>query len=89
MAPNHEKSKQRILVVDDIEDNRDLTQAVLSAANFEVVTAASVADVRQIVASDANFQLILSDISMPLETGFDLWSGCKVNQNHSIKFLFC
>jgi len=64
--------EKSILVVDDNLDNVDLLSATFAEVNIAVTTARSVAQTREILKSKKDFDLILSDISMPVETGFDL-----------------
>lgn len=60
----------RILVVDDIETNRRLLEARLSAEYFEVIEAADGAEALRRARSDAP-DLILLDIMMPGMDGFE------------------
>ena len=63
----------RILVVDDIETNRRLLEARLSAEYFEVVCAASGQECLDIAGATAP-DLILLDVMMP---GLDGFATCK------------
>ena len=60
-----------VLVVDDQEDARTLTEAVLSAAGATVTTAASAEDARRHIGANRP-QVLLSDIGMPGEDGYAL-----------------
>jgi signal transduction histidine kinase len=77
-----------VLIVDDNEDNLNLLKSILEGANFAVFCADSVAAARQILTQRINtigsVDLVLSDISMPDETGFDLvsWMRTPENQMH-------
>ncbi len=62
-----------LLIVDDVEDNRDLLVDLFSLPGFAPVAVASVAAARDAIkATKQPYDMILSDISMPEETGFDL-----------------
>ena len=63
----------RILVVDDIETNRRLLEARLSAEYFDVVLAASGAECLE-KARDTKPDLILLDVMMP---GMDGFEACR------------
>lgn len=67
-----------ILIVDDTSDNRELLSDVFVSEGFRVVTASSVEAARSVLLkSQSTFDLVLSDISMPRETGFDLISWMR------------
>jgi signal transduction histidine kinase/ActR/RegA family two-component response regulator len=61
----------RALVVDDDESTRELVQATLAEAGLSVITAPSAEDARPLLATTP-FDVLLCDLSMPGETGFDL-----------------
>ncbi len=63
--------KGRILAVDDQRYFRDLLEAMLSEAGFEVQTAAS-ADEALLVLEHANFDILLTDLVMPQMDGNEL-----------------
>ncbi len=65
---------QRILVVDDEREIRDMTRMVLSAAGYEVATAASGKDALKMV-REAPPDLVLLDINMP---GMDGWETLRL-----------
>lgn len=65
-----------VLVVDDSPDALMLLRAVLKRYGAEVFTAASVAEAMQVLAQQ-DPDVIVSDISMPDETGFDLLRKVK------------
>ncbi len=65
-----------ILVVDDLEQNRYLLRATLTAAGHEVLEAANGADALD-RARRAQPDLIISDILMPQMDGFALCLECK------------
>lgn len=77
------QTQNTVLVVDDNEDNLPLLKAILESAKFTVYTASSVQNAREILTEPGrSIDLVLSDISMPVETGFDLlsWMRNPANQ---------
>lgn len=83
-------SPSSVLIVDDNDDNLELLRAIMGAAGFNVLMASSVADARKILSSASRaVDLVLSDISMPIETGFDLlsWIRCPENGTDQIPVL--
>ena len=64
-------SGSRILVVDDMPDARNLMRAALESAGAEVSVASSTAEALQAVAN-STFDLLLADIGMPGQDGYDL-----------------
>lgn len=61
----------RILLVDDDEDLLSLISEYLSACGFQSELAASVAEARKRL-EQSQFDAVLSDFSMPGESGLDL-----------------
>jgi signal transduction histidine kinase/ActR/RegA family two-component response regulator len=61
----------RVLVVDDEADARDLFAAILRAAGAAVTTAASAGEARELMTAQPP-QVLLSDIEMPGEDGYEL-----------------
>mgnify|MGYP000218169027 FL=1 len=68
----------RILVVDDIEANRDLLETRLTAEYFNVVTASDGQDALNICA-ETPIDLVLLDIMMPGIDGFEVCERLKAN----------
>lgn len=62
--------KQRILVVEDQEDNRRIMRDLLVSAGYEVIEAVSGAEGVEMAAS-ANPDLILMDLQLPLIDGLE------------------
>lgn len=56
---------KRILVVDDKELNRDLMKALLNVIDHECVAAASAEEALDIIAADSDFDIVMTDITMP------------------------
>ncbi|MCA9565721.1 MAG: response regulator, partial [Myxococcales bacterium] len=62
---------ERILIVDDELVSRRALEGILGRANFHCVCAASPAEARMLLLNEA-FYLVLCDVNMPGESGFDL-----------------
>ncbi len=71
-----------VLVVDDLEDNRELMRGIFQVDGMKVTTVDSVVNARRHLVNDHNFDLVLSDISMPDENGFDLLEWMRSQQEH-------
>ena len=61
----------RVLVVDDESDARELFMSILEAAGAEVSAAASATEALASM-TNANIHVLLSDIEMPGEDGYEL-----------------
>ena len=73
----------RILIVDDSPANRDLLGTLLQEQTFVTTAAGSVADAKKLLETMPEpFDLILSDVNMPGETGFDLIKWAKGQASH-------
>jgi CheY-like chemotaxis protein len=73
-AANHKFAKKsgiRILLVEDHEPTRMSLARLLTHRYYEVITAGSVAEARDL-ASSHEFQLLISDIGLPDGNGYDL-----------------
>lgn len=75
-----------ILVVDDDRRLRDLLQRFLSEHDFRVTTAGDAADARQHMRT-FEFDLMVLDVMMPGETGFDLTRSLRLDSNLPILLL--
>lgn len=64
-------AKQRVLVVDDVSDVTEMIALFLKHAGYDVTTANSAGNALEL-ASDRNFDLIISDIGMPEMNGYEL-----------------
>ena len=73
--------KMSVLVVDDSETNLVLLEAILEDDGFDVKIAYSVKDAEVLLKSYTP-DLILLDLLMPNENGFDLLRKLKANNNH-------
>ncbi|MDH3452713.1 MAG: response regulator, partial [Gammaproteobacteria bacterium] len=92
MAPSAAKSKPphaaTILVVDDLDVNRQIRCAVLKQAGYRVLKARDGAEALQ-VASTNRLDLVLSDILMPVMDGFELCRAWKSDARfQSVPFVF-
>jgi CheY-like chemotaxis protein len=70
-APKTDPPKGHALVVDDVPDVTDMLSVLLMHAGWEVVTAASAAAALA-AAREAQFDIIISDIGMPMMNGYEL-----------------
>ena len=77
---NDNGEKRRLLLVDDSPFFRNLLSPLLSAAGYSVTMAESGDDALSILASDREFDIIVSDIEMPGTNGFDLARACRSDE---------
>lgn len=63
--------RQRILIVDDVNDNRAVLNDILSPLGFEIEQARNGLEALDAV-RESSFDLILSDLVMPFMDGFEL-----------------
>ncbi len=75
-----------LLVVDDDERLRALLQRYLFSNGFRVSAAANAADARALMKSMA-FDLLILDVMMPGESGFDLTKSVRTNSSVPILML--
>ena len=86
-----ELQSSRILIVDDNGGHRELLSTLLEEAGFSPQTADSVASARVLLlAASVPFDLILSDVNMPEESGFDLiaWAKQQISGISEVPVLF-
>jgi PAS domain S-box-containing protein len=72
----HSLSGQRVLVVDDERDTRELVAAVLTTCGAEVVSVGSATEALDHMERQ-RFDLLISDIGMPEMNGYDLISRIR------------
>ncbi|MCK5521524.1 MAG: response regulator, partial [Thiomargarita sp.] len=72
--------KARVLVVDDIESNRDLIEECLSQVNLEVISAEN-GEKALLFAEEYHPALILMDLRMPEMDGYEATKRLKDNPN--------
>jgi len=78
----------RIIVVDDKEDQRYMSQILLQGKGYEVVTAANGAEALDELRKD-KFDMIISDILMPVVDGFKFCQICQSDKVlREIPFVF-
>ncbi|ABE41105.1 response regulator [Rhodopseudomonas pseudopalustris] len=75
-----------LLLVDDDRRIRDLLSRFLASEGYRVTTAQSVRDARAKLAG-LNFDLLILDVMMPGETGFDLARSIRVDSDVPIVML--
>ncbi len=68
----------RILLVEDVEDNRDLARELLEAAGFSVREAVNGVEALELATSEP-FDLVLLDLSLPVIDG---WETLKQMRKH-------
>lgn len=82
VAP-HGCNHHKILIVDDIEEHRQLTQNILQPYGFEILKAKDVLSAKKLIGSH-EFDLLLLDVAMPNEDGWSLAQWAR-EQGHSFK----
>ncbi|MCK9420604.1 MAG: response regulator [Nitrospirae bacterium] len=68
---------KRVLVVDDDSRSRRLFELQLGAMGFSSVLVNDGDEAMEILAGDCYFDLIITDVMMPYQTGFDLTKKLK------------
>ncbi|MCF8044799.1 MAG: PAS domain S-box protein [Desulfarculaceae bacterium] len=81
-------NKMKIMIVDDREENRYLLETLLGAGGYETVTAPDGKQALEQLRQNS-FDLIVSDILMPVMDGFQLCRTCKADETLGrIPFVF-
>jgi CheY-like chemotaxis protein len=76
----------RILVVDDDSMAGEMTAAVLEDAGHDVVLAENGIDATEALSEKGPFDLVVSDMNMPLVSGIDLFRNLR-DQGEAIPFI--
>lgn len=71
----------RILAVDDSPSMRDMVRIALTGAGFEVIQAADGQEALAL-ARRSNFDLVLSDVNMPLMDGIELIRALRAESSY-------
>jgi DNA-binding response OmpR family regulator len=82
-----QKTKGRILCVEDDEDTREMMSALLGLEGYEMVEARNIAEGLNLITS-STFDLILLDWVFDDGTGIDLCKRLRDNGTH-VPVLFC
>jgi DNA-binding response OmpR family regulator len=75
-------ASQRILIVDDDRESRDLLQEVLEANGYEVSAVHDGESARHELNGGNTFRAVIADLRMPGESGIDLLRELR-HQNHA------
>jgi|WetSurMetagenome_2_1015567.scaffolds.fasta_scaffold181972_2 two-component system, chemotaxis family, chemotaxis protein CheY len=75
-------NKKRVLIVDDENRSRMLFDALMTSLGFETVLANDGVQAIEILSRDPYFDLIITDITISAQSGFDFIGQLK----HSAKF---
>jgi two-component system chemotaxis sensor kinase CheA len=81
-APTAEHAAPRVLVVDDQFSVRQLQRSILEAAGYRVETARHGREALQKLASDADVDMVLTDLQMPGMDGFELLRTIRQDETH-------
>jgi len=87
-AVHHEKTKRKLLVVEDSLTTRDLMRSILSSEGYLVDVAIDGIDAMEKIAR-TRYDLLVSDIEMPRMNGLELCRAVKSNEAYkNIPFVF-
>ncbi len=74
----------RILIVDDQFIVRELERSILDAAGYRVRTACHGREALEAIASDGNFDLVVTDLQMPELDGLGLLAAIRADPHHAM-----
>lgn len=75
--PDKAVARKRILVVDDSITTRELERSILEAQGYQVDLANDGSEALALLKNDARYNLIITDVEMPVMTGFELTRRIK------------
>ncbi len=73
-------NSHKILLVDDIEEHRNLMLNILQPYGFDLLTADSAEKAKKLI-KEHDFDLLLLDVSMPIENGWSLAQWCREHEH--------
>ncbi len=75
----------KILILDDDQESRDLLSEVLAAGGYSPVAVADGAAAREFLRREADCRIVIADLQMPQETGLDFLRRLrKDNLKHEV-----
>ena len=79
------RKMNKILVVDDDQESRDLLCEVLEASGYAPVAVADGVAAREVLSRDGEYRIIIADLQMPHESGLELLRKLRQeNSKHEI-----
>lgn len=75
-------SKTKCLVVDDQKVMRNMIKKMLDPEKFDIVEASNGKEALEVLGSDADISLVISDINMPVMDGLELLDRRKELEHH-------
>lgn len=80
--PQRDDGPPKVLIVEDVEDNRELAREILAAAGFDVVEAADGLEALSKVREN-HIDLILLDLALPVIDGWETLRRLKADPAHA------
>lgn len=76
---------QKILIVDDDQESRELLAEVLATNRFQPIAVEGVMEAREILRRETDCRIIVADLQMPGESGLEFLRGLrKENLKHEV-----